>query len=260
MTENAPDYGILDRLGVGGGIFFPRPDATAAPTGSGDHRIATGEGADLHARLYRGDKSWPTILYFHGNGEVVADHDSIAPLYHKAGLNLFVVDFRGYGLSTGSPTFASLTADAAPAVERFHSILDDEDFAPARFVMGRSLGAHPALEIAAHYNMRFLGLLIESGAGSLGRLAAMAGGDAALSAVAEAHEAKIRSITLPTLIIHGELDQLIPLDRAVSLHETISSGDKELLIIPGAGHNDILWTGLKDYFSAIRNFTDRLVA
>lgn len=258
MTESAPDYAILDRLGIGAGIFFPRPDATPTPPGSSDHRIAVADGAELHARLYRGETHWPTILYFHGNGEVVADHDGIAPIYHQAGLNLFVVDFRGYGRSTGTPTFSSLTADAESVLERFHEILDSDGYAEPRFVMGRSLGAHPALEIASHNYERLRGLIIESGAGSLGRLATMAGGDTAVSQLVEAHEAKLRAIALPALIIHGEVDQLIPLANAVRLHDTISSNDKQLLVIPGAGHNDILWVGMKDYFGAIKEFAGRL--
>jgi len=258
MERSDPDYALLDRLGTGRAIFYPRPDRTLPPEGASDHRIAVAEGVELAARLYEGDRSWPSVLYFHGNGEVVSDHDDVATIYHQVGLNLFVVDFRGYGASSGSPTFAALVGDAIPAVEQFHAILDSGGFALPRFVMGRSLGAHPALEIAARRPDRLCGLIIESGAGSLSRLAAMAGGGDDAAPLVAAHEAKLRSITLPTLILHGEHDELIPLDRAVELHETIASTDRELLVIPGAGHNDILWVGLQEYFGAIARFTSRL--
>lgn len=258
MPLPTPDYALLDRLGTGRAIFYPRADRSLPPAGATDHRIAVGEGVELSARLYEGDRSWPSILYFHGNGEVVGDHDEIAAIYHQVGLNLFVVDFRGYGASGGSPTFAALVGDAIPAVDHFHALLDTLGFAPARFVMGRSLGAHPALEIAAHRPERLRGLIIESGAGSLQRLTAMAGGGTEAATLAAAHDAKLRAITLPALILHGEYDELIPLDRAVELHETIASPDRELLVIPGAGHNDILWVGLQEYFGAIARFTNRL--
>jgi hypothetical protein len=91
-----PDYALLDRGGASARIFFPRPDRTEPPGDARDYLIEVAPGVSLGARLYARDADWPTILYFHGNGEVVGDHDDIAPLYHaRAGANLFVVDFRG---------------------------------------------------------------------------------------------------------------------------------------------------------------------
>ena len=73
----------------------------------------------------------------------------------------------------------------------------------------------------------------------------------------EAHEAKIRSIQMPLLVIHGEWDELIPLQQAVELYEMLPHVERELLIIPGAGHNDLLWAGLQDYFGGIQRFVSR---
>jgi fermentation-respiration switch protein FrsA (DUF1100 family) len=67
----------------------------------------------------------------------------------------------------------------------------------------------------------------------------------------------IREIDTPVLIIHGEYDTLVPLEEAETLNEQIGSKEKELLIIPGATHNDIMFVGLKQYFEAIRRFMDR---
>ncbi len=66
--------------------------------------------------------------------------------------------------------------------------------------------------------------------------------------------ARIRSITLPALIIHGERDSLIPLSEAITLHEEIGSQEKRLVIIPRADHNDVMLLGTEQYFSAIRDF------
>ena len=48
----------------------------------------------------------PNILFFHGNGETVADYDEIGPLYNEQGINFAVVDYRGYGTSSGSPSYS----------------------------------------------------------------------------------------------------------------------------------------------------------
>ena len=90
----------------------------------------------------------------------------------RQAFNLFVTEFRGYGRSAGRPSVAHLVSDARPLAERFHATLDEQGFDERRFVMGRSLGSQPALEIAARAGDRFRGLIIESGAASIRRLLA----------------------------------------------------------------------------------------
>jgi fermentation-respiration switch protein FrsA (DUF1100 family) len=75
-----------------------------------------------------------------------------------------------------------------------------------------------------------------------------------LKKLEEAVTAKVQSITLPLLIIHGEWDNLIPPSHAYYLFETVGSKVKRLEIIPGAGHNDMMLVGIEQYFSAIKEF------
>lgn len=249
----AERYGLLDRAGAAG-IFFPRADRRPPPPGATDERVPLDDGVALGARLYTVDPAAPTLLYFHGNGEVAPDYDDIAPMYHEAGANLCVVDFRGYGRSEGTPSFATLVADAGPAAAWFHDTLDARGFASRRLIMGRSLGSQPALEAAAHHADRFSGLIIESGAGGVRRLLDRlgVGGQPDALALAEQHDAKIRGIRLPTLLIHGEWDELVPLQTAVELYDLLEQTERELVVIPRAGHNDLLWTGRTQYFDAVQ--------
>jgi hypothetical protein len=254
------DYALLDRSGAGATVFYPRPDPVAPPEGAADLAIEVAPGVAVGARFYGFDRALPTILYFHGNGEVASDHDDIAPFYHQAGANLFVVEFRGYGRSGGRPTFASLVGDALPVVEAFHAQLDTGGFAGSRFVMGRSLGTQPALEAAARGAGRLRGLIVESGAGNLRRMAGRLGLDPAapdVTALVDGHEAKVRSIRLPALVIHGEDDDLVPIQAAFDLLELLGEGERQLVVIPGAGHNDLLWRGVQEYFTAVADFVAR---
>lgn len=253
MTDiTTPDYALLDRAGAGS-IFFPRSDDTPPPPGAEDHLLAVAPGVRVAARFYVHDPALPTLLYFHGNGEVASDHDDIAPFYHQTGANLFVAEFRGYGRSEGHPSLATLVADAHPVAEQFHAILDAGGFDARRLVMGRSLGSQPALEIASRAADRFRGLVIESGAAGmrrfLDRLGLPQSGEAAI--LVARHEAKIRAIRLRTLLIHGELDDLVPLAQAAELDNLLSGTERTLVIIPDAGHNDLLWRGRRQYFDAI---------
>lgn len=254
--EAEPDYGFLDRVGVGQMAFFPRPDPGPPPQGATDHLIEVEPGVSIAARFYHLGPQHPTVLYFHGNGEVVGDHDGFVHLYHESGLNLFVAEFRGYGKSGGVSSMEHLVSDARPIAAYFHGTLDEQGFGARRFVMGRSMGASPALEIAARAAEGFQGVIIESGAaGVRGMLerSGLATGEEGERLLA-AHEAKIRSIRLPTMQLHGEVDDLVPLQTAAELYNLLEDTARELFVIAGAGHNDILWLGQVRYFELIREF------
>jgi hypothetical protein len=61
-------------------------------------------------------------------------------------------------------------------------------------------------------------------------------------------------VDIPTLVIHGERDEIIPLEQGMALYGALKSGVKRLLIIRGAVHNDLLWVGLRQYMDAIESF------
>ena len=262
MSHDAPDYSLLDQIGASASMFYPRPEAYPPPEGASDVVIDVAPGVHVGARFYAFDRGFPTVLYFHGNGEIASDHDDIALFYRDIGLNLLVAEFRGYGRSNGTPTAAALVGDAHPTAEQFHALLDRLDYAPERFVMGRSLGAHPALEITANKSDRFRGLIIESGAGNIRRMLERTGllDTEVGGMLAAAHETKVRSTSIPALLIHGEQDELVPLSTAHALSALLENSHHRLVTIPRAGHNDLLWVGRDQYFDAILEFVVDAVA
>jgi alpha-beta hydrolase superfamily lysophospholipase len=255
-ARGVPDYALIDRRGLSRGLFYPRGDRTPAPAGATDHRIPVDDGIEIGCRFYPLDRERPALLLFHGNGEIASDYDAVAPAYHAIGANLLVADYRGYGASDGAPSFAALIADAHPVLAGFHALLDAEGFSAQRFLMGRSLGSLPAAELAAAARERLRGLVIESGAPDLRRLPRRAGigsPDPELAALIRSHGERLAAIDLPVLQIHGEWDEIIPLESALAFHEHLDT-EKELVIIPGAGHNDIGWVGREQYFGALARF------
>jgi fermentation-respiration switch protein FrsA (DUF1100 family) len=68
---------------------------------------------------------------------------------------------------------------------------------------------------------------------------------------------KIKTWHKPTLIIHAELDHLIPCSEGQALYDACPSPDKTLLIIPGANHNDILMRGLDAYMNAVKSVSEK---
>ncbi len=256
MTEQA-DYSLLDQPEVLSFIFFPRKDVTEAPANASDHLIPVDKDVSISCRFYVHSQRAPSFIYFHGNGEVVSDYDHIAPIYNQLGINLFVADYRGYGASRGRPTFSSMIADATVIFKAFVDILDENHYKNDIFVMGRSLGSAPAIEIVYHHQEQLKGLVIESGFASIINLLLYLGlptESLGLKDIEFPNLTKMRTITIPTLIIHGEYDSLIPPTEGKALFENAASRNKNLVIIPDAEHNDIMLVGMERYFKAIKEF------
>ena len=247
------DYSLLDNPTVSQMSFYPRGDVTAPPQGARDLLVSVDEGHAVSCRFYPSGAEAPTILFFYGNGEVGADYDGLAPLYNQREINLFVADYRGYGRSGGSPSFCSMLSDSHKVLSAVRETLAQGHYGGRLYVMGRSMGRHSAFELAAGSSEGLSGVIIESGRATLGQFV-QALEPAAASALEADYVNKIRSISCPVLVIHGERDTLAPLEEAVAMFQGFSSEEKRMVTIPGAGHNDLLYLGIDEYFSAIREF------
>ena len=240
-------------------LFYPRRWEQPPPPGAEDLLIPVEEGVAVGCRLYEGEAGRAWILLFHGNGEIAADYDEIAPLYHRIGINLAVADYRGYGKSGGRPSFASMVEDAAAIYEAIRDRLEERKREEKLFVMGRSLGSVSALELAARYAEMIPGLSIESGFISVGKLIRHLGLPAAgldLAGLDKECGRLAAGIRIPALIIHGEADSLVPYAQAEELYRSLGSTAKRLLPIPGAEHNDIMLVGGERYFGAMAGFVE----
>lgn len=254
------DYSLLDQPHILRFVFYPREDYSPLPRNAVDHSVSVEKDVSIGCRFYPSSKSAPSILYFHGNGEVVYDYDDIATLYNRLGINLFVADYRGYGRSGGTPSFSSTVADAHVIFEYFRDTLKASGYTGPLFVMGRSLGSLSAVELAVSYPKELKGLIIESGFASAGKLLMYLGTLISFPRLEDFEEAnldKLRSITIPVLIIHGEGDEIIHFEQAEVLYQNVGSKEKKLLRIPNAGHNDIMLVGMEQYFQAIKEFVSK---
>ena len=254
------DYSPLDQPFLRQFIFYPRKDFTPCPGNAFDLSVGVTGGASIACRFYMGQREWPWILFFHGNGEVVSDYDEISPFYHQRKMNLVVADYRGYGASTGTPTLTDLVQDAHVLFKEVRGELSRTNLRKDLWVMGRSLGSLSALELAYHYQKEMPGLIIESGFPSVGRILFHLGISSPVKGLDKIDQEcleRIKEISLPTLIIHGGRDSLVPPENARDIHQYLGAAEKELLIIPSATHNDIMLVGFKDYFKAIQQFVER---
>ena len=247
------DFASLDQLNLSVASFYPRRNWIPLPPGAGAHMITVEDGVSLSCRFFPSGATNPTILFFYGNGETAVDYDDIAPFYNQIGVNFFVADYRGYGASSGSPTYSSMLSDAHKVLAELQTILSAEEYSGPIYVMGRSMGRHSAFELGARAPDMLKGMIIESGRPILGQF--LQGLEPTIVTRLEAtHRDKVRSVQLPVLVIHGEEDSLAPVQQAVEMYHDFVSPNKRLLTIPGAGHNNLLHLGIREYFEAIRGF------
>jgi len=243
-------------------LFHPRTSTrTQLPAGATDIDITVAHEVIIGNRLYGDVKDAPVLLYFHGNGEIVADYDEIGPMYTRVGLNVLVTDYRGYGWSTGTPTSSSMLADARILYTELRNWLYTNQYTGAVFLMGRSLGSACAIDLAAEYNDEIKGLIIDSGFAETLPLAQTLGLDMSQLNITEEetfnNKRKIESVTQPTFMLHGRMDQLIPVLQAERLMAASGARSKELQIVPGADHNDLIAIGGMLYFETIKKFINK---
>jgi hypothetical protein len=242
---------IFDSDAFNDRLFFPRPHASPPPAGASDRMVEV-DGARLHVRLHAAPAASGTLLLFHGNGEVVADYDRTAARFAQAGVALAVMDYRGYGRSTGTPTLRTLISDARRVAEVIRPDV----------VMGRSLGGVAAHELYARPTEGMEGVILESALFDLDSLirrrdlippASFTQDERATFEPAT----KLALGRLPLLVLHGARDELIAPSEAKSALAAAgtAAADKALVLVPRRGHNDL--SGEDSYWRALAEFVTR---
>lgn len=252
---------LLDNPLVTSQVFYPRRAAMNTNPNAHDGTVSVAEDVVIGYRLYAKAPDAPLLLYFHGNGETAADYDGIATMYHEVGVSLLVVDYRGYGWSTGKPRVSTMLPDAAKVLEALPDILAAADVQPDAplYLMGRSLGSAPASYLAYRSRERFKAVIIESGFADapsvFGRLGILIPDGMMHNPELPLNNAwKIEQVALPLLVIHGERDTVIPVEHGQRLYDASPAETKRLLRVRGAGHNDLLLVARDAYFDAVGAF------
>jgi len=172
------------------------------------------------------------ILYAHGNGELIDDWLDAFETPRGWGVSALLVEFPGYGRSSGTPSEASLAAMMATA---FDWALTRPGVDPARVIgWGRSLGGGAVCALSRERTLA--ALVLESTFTSVRSLAQGLGLPRFLVRDPLDSLVVIGSFPGPVLIVHGEQDNLIPVAHARALDA--AAKDSRLIVLPGCGHND----------------------
>jgi len=253
----------IDSPFVNSFVFFPRPDpGLPPPAGSEDLNVEVEPGVRVAARYHPAALDLPTLLYFHGNGEIVADYDPLAPAFVNCGASFVCVDYRGYGRSSGQPSIRTLIEDVHPVLDAVQAYLHHRGHTGPLAVMGRSLGSAPAIELAANRSKDIAGLILESGFARTPDLLQHLGIPTDFVATAQAqgddNADKMTRVHVPVLVLHAEYDNIVPLWHGEQNHNHAASQQKRLVKIPNADHNTIMMFGGQTYWGAITDFLKQL--
>jgi pimeloyl-ACP methyl ester carboxylesterase len=259
MSERSDsDYSLLDHPEILNGLFHPRTEygSIASAANTIDVSIPVESNIQVGGRFHMKETSAPNILFFHGNGEIASEYDELGIVYNRLGVNFLVVDYRGYGRSSGRPTASAMIGDCHAIFEFTKGWLGEKGFGGAFITMGRSLGSASALELISRHKDRINGLVLESSFAHTVMLLEFLGVNASEIGFSEEkgfrHLEKIRTWDKKTLIIHAEFDHFFPFSEAEALYDACPSSRKTLLKIPGANHNDIFMRGFDAYMKAVK--------
>lgn len=218
--------------------YFPDRALTTTPEAFGlkyvDVPLVAADGVRLHAWHVQVASPRGLVLLLHGNGGNIEHRLPLAAALAGVNLETLMLEYRGYGRSEGRPSEEGLSLDAdagfawAAAARRGLPLV----------VYGESLGGAVAVDLAARRAP--IALCLQGTFTSLPDMAArtLPFGRALARQRFDAIE-KIRSVRIPVLVIHGDRDEIVPLAMARRLHEQVP-GPRELYVVPGAGHNDLV--------------------
>jgi fermentation-respiration switch protein FrsA (DUF1100 family) len=251
-------------------IFFPDPLLLATPDMYGlpfeDLRITAADGVVLHgwfvpAPSPRTPSGAPpfTFLMLHGNAGNISHRLDWAKLFRdRLGVNVFLLDYRGYGRSEGEPSEKGTYLDGEATMAAL-AARDDVD-ADRIVLAGHSLGSGVATEVALQHPPA--GLVLESPFASVAEMAKQVIPFLPIGALLSTRyetEKKIGKITCPVLVMHGEYDEVIPFEQGVRVYDAAPE-PKTFFRIRGAGHNDTYIAGGEPYVQAYVRFLASLDA
>ena len=241
-------------------IFFPRKSEFEID--DKDHLVSVDSDVSVGIRLFIKDNSYPTILFFHANAEITHEYDDIAEIYNQYNINFIVAGYRGYGISNGNPTMQSSLDDSLKIFSYVKEYLKKINNTNKFVIMGRSLGSTSTCHIMSNNEKEFDGAIIDSGFATeypfLLRFGVNPESINFKLSDGFNNLEKIKQYKNPFLIIHADMDEIIPFSQADIMFVESRSYNKDLFKVNGAGHNNVISIARDHYFSRIRDFIETL--
>ena len=216
----------------------------------------TDDGELLYGWYLRAEKPVASALYLHGNTGNLTNTAFVMPHLLDSGINVLVIDYRGFGRSTGRPSLSGVIDDGICAA-RLHDKIRPKDL--PSIIYGFSLGGAIAAQVIRHHP--FDGMILQSTFTNLSDIARVAFPRVPLHLVSGRlfdTVSVLRKLRVPVLLLHGGADEACPAWMADKLHDACGSTLGKLVLIEGGLHKD-LWVRDPDSLTwAINRFASDL--
>lgn len=226
-------------------MYFP-PHPTTFKDSEHSLKIPLTPGNFISALYLPNEKAKYTVLVSHGNAEDLGSMDHFLNEFWQQGYAIFAYDYQGYGASTGKPTETNTYVDITAAYRYMTDILKLP--ADRIILFGRSLGTGPTFHLANSFPCK--GMIVESPFLSAYRVKTRI---PLFPFDKYKNLALASNLTIPTLVIQGTKDQVIPHWHGKKIYEALK-GYKEAFWVKGADHNDILLLENEAYWQHINQF------
>jgi fermentation-respiration switch protein FrsA (DUF1100 family) len=194
-----------------------------------------------------------TLLFLHGNAGNISHRYEIIEDFVKLPLNVFIIDYRGYGKSEGSPSEEGLYADARAAWDYLTTVRGIP--ATQIVIFGESLGGAVAIDLAT--KMQACGLVVQSSFTSIADMTAELLPFVPRFILRTKMDSltKIEQVSCPKLFIHSQADEIIPYRLGRRLFDA-AHAPKQFYEVKGAPHNLTFDIGGAAYYEALRGFME----
>jgi len=235
-------------------VYFPTSDIVATPSDSGlfyeDLMLKTSDGIKISAWYIHAENPKATLLFFHGNGGNISYRIEFIEVFYSLNISTFIIDYRGYGKSEGSPTEKGTYLDSEAA---WDYLVNEKNTDPSSIVIyGKSLGGPIAARLAEKHNPA--ALILDSTFTSTKDIAVKLYPFLPVKKFLKFEYDTVRylkGIDCPVLIIHSIDDSYIPFSHAEKLLDTVD-GEKELVETRG-DHNTSFMISRQIYKNSIDN-------
>jgi fermentation-respiration switch protein FrsA (DUF1100 family) len=239
-------------------LYYPDRTPFRTPPGVTDLDLTTSDGVKIHGWFVPGPPDAAlTVLFFHGNAGHLADREEKLAILRQLGLNVCIIDYRGYGRSAGKPNEQGTYRDAEAA---YDDLTKTRGLAPHTIIVyGESLGTGIAVELAARLPVG--GVILEAGFTSIGDVAQEMFPFLPVRYVVRNKYDSLRKISrlqAPLLLLHSRGDEIFGFHHAERL--LAAAPEPKRLVELHGDHNGAFFHSGEIYRAALKEFVAGLAA